>query len=156
AAGYDLGPQLQKLVMSPHAEVRVKVYELARTTAYPDLREQALAEIQADNSAATPAAIAYALAVSSNHTELARQWIESPNTAIAPGASPAWARDLISAGWVGRPAAAPPPGRRALAARALGIAGDQGTEALHRLLADVDPAVVAAACRAAGELRNRA
>ena len=34
--------------------------------------------------------------------------------------------------------------------------GDQGTEALYRLLRDPDPRVVAAACRAAGALRNRA
>ena len=48
------------------------------------------------------------------------------------------------------------PFRRALAATAIRVCGDQGTEALHRLLADQDPAVRMEACRAAGALRNRA
>jgi hypothetical protein len=156
AAGYDLRPQLQKLVTSPHAEVRAKVYELARASAYPDLLDQALQEICAENSAAIPAAIAYALAVSSDHTELAREWIESPNPAIAGAVLTACDRELITLEWIGRAAADPSACRRALAARALGIAGDHGTEALHRLLGDADSAVVAAACRAAGVLRNRA
>jgi AAA family ATP:ADP antiporter len=48
------------------------------------------------------------------------------------------------------------PERRALAAQALAIVGDQGTEILHRLLEDPDASVVAAACRAAGLLKSRA
>jgi AAA family ATP:ADP antiporter len=39
---------------------------------------------------------------------------------------------------------------------ALGVMGDQGTEAMHRLLDDPEPAVVSAAFRAAGTLKNRA
>jgi hypothetical protein len=45
--------------------------------------------------------------------------------------------------------------RRALAARARCGTGDEGIEELHKLLADPEPSVVAAACRAASKLRNR-
>jgi AAA family ATP:ADP antiporter len=55
-----------------------------------------------------------------------------------------------------RAANAPEAGRRELAAVAIAIRGDAGAETLHDLLEDSDPKVVAAACRAAGELKNRA
>src|SRR5262249_12002851 len=48
------------------------------------------------------------------------------------------------------------PARRSLAARAIGVRGDQGTGALHHLLEDRDPETAHEACRAAGVLRNRA
>jgi AAA family ATP:ADP antiporter len=58
--------------------------------------------------------------------------------------------------WISRTARDADPRRRVLAARTLAIRGDQGTEAIHQLLADPDAQVAAAACRAAGTLRNRA
>ncbi|MDQ2946970.1 MAG: HEAT repeat domain-containing protein, partial [Acidobacteriota bacterium] len=47
------------------------------------------------------------------------------------------------------------PKRRRLAALAVSARGDQGTEVLHQLLNDNDPAVVEAAFHSAGSLQNR-
>jgi HEAT repeat protein len=63
--------------------------------------------------------------------------------------------DVITHEWISAAAQDPTPERRALAARAIGAAGDPDTEVLFRLLEDPDSRVIAAACRAAGELRNR-
>jgi ATP/ADP translocase len=156
AQAYDLKPQLARLASSPHAEVRAKVYELAREAAFPDLCQRALDEIHSADRTAAPAAVAYALAVSPERQELARQWIENPNPVIAGAALAAADREVITPEWINLAAGDVSAGRRALAASALGMAGDQGTNALHRLLDDVDPAVVGAACRAAGHLCNRA
>jgi AAA family ATP:ADP antiporter len=159
--GYDLRPQLRALVAVPLDEVRGKVYEQARAIKFGALFEDALREIRS-GGAATKAAIAYALAVSPDPGPLAEEWIGSPDHRLAEAAVEAYvahsedARDLISPEWIGARSCDTDPRRRALAARALGIAGDQGTEALHRLLQDPDRAVATIACRAAGELRNRA
>jgi AAA family ATP:ADP antiporter len=64
--------------------------------------------------------------------------------------------EVISFDWISQASQDPDPQRRRLAAIALGTTGDQGTEALHRLLEDSEPVVVEAACRAAGQLKNRA
>jgi AAA family ATP:ADP antiporter len=65
------------------------------------------------------------------------------------------AEQLITREWLGRTANSIDPERRALAATAIGVRGDSGTEALHALLADPDARVAAAACRSAGTLRSR-
>jgi AAA family ATP:ADP antiporter len=70
-------------------------------------------------------------------------------------ARPALATDVITREWIAAAAQDGDVQRRALGARAVAVTGDQGTEVLHRLLADPDARVVAAACRAAGALRNR-
>jgi len=156
AAGYDLHSQLTKLCNSPHADVRAKVYELAREAAFPDLLDYACREIDAADCKAAPPAVAYALAVSPDRRELAGTWIASPSQAIAAAALAGADREMITPAWITEAAADLSADRRALAARALGIFGDQGCDALHRLLCDVDAAVVAAACRAAAALCNRA
>jgi AAA family ATP:ADP antiporter len=156
AAGYDLNPQLAKLALSPHAEVRAKVYELARASLFPDLRERALDEIRTADPAAAPAAVAYALAVSPDRRELIREWMENPNPVIARAALAASDGDMVTPEWINQAAVHLSADRRALAAHALGVAGDQGSDALQRLLRDVDASVVTAACRSAGVLCNRA
>jgi ATP/ADP translocase len=156
AAGYDLQPQFAKLVLSPHEEVRAKVFELARVAGIPDYIERALEDIRKPGVTVSPAAVTYVLAVSPDRLELARQWFENPNLTIAAAALAAAGPELITPEWVNQAAADASPERRALAARALGLAGDQGTDALHRLLGDADASVVATACHAAGVLCNRA
>jgi ATP:ADP antiporter, AAA family len=103
AAGYDLTPQLAALVSSPHAEVRAKVFELARTAGVPDYIERALVEVRTANATVAPAAVSYVLAVSPDRLELARQWIESPNGTIAAAALAAAGPELITPEWVKLP-----------------------------------------------------
>src|SRR5262249_36115650 len=66
------------------------------------------------------------------------------------------AEELITREWLENVANSPDPRRRGLAATAIGVRGDHGTEILHRLLEDPDPSPAVAACRAAGVLKNRA
>ncbi len=61
---------------------------------------------------------------------------------------------LVSRQWLIEAASGPSPERRALAALAVGVRGDEGIDLLHRLLADNDHRVVGAALRAAGRLQN--
>jgi AAA family ATP:ADP antiporter len=153
-----------QLVASPLAEVRAKVFELALASATPGLAEQAMAEIETDSEgdqvAARPA-VAYALAMSEDPSALARRLIDDPNAAVAEGALEAMsgqselAQDLITHEWLTLASQDPDPERRRLAAIAVRVRGDEGTEALHKLLNDPDLAVVAAACRSAGVLKNR-
>jgi ATP/ADP translocase len=156
AAGYDLTPQLYTLATSRHPEVRAKVFELARATGFSDLREQALEEVRQGDPAVVPAAVAYALAVSPDRDDLAGQWIEASNPVLAGAALEGMDRSRISQDWIDSAAADSDPERRALAATAIGMTGDQGSEALHKLLNDPDAKVVAAGCRAAGVLHSRA
>jgi ATP/ADP translocase len=156
AAGYEPEPLLERLVSSAHAEVRAKVYELAQSAAFPGLVERALAEVRGADPKAAAAAVSYALKVSPDARALAREWIESPDAAIAGAALAAADRDLITPEWIQRAAGELSADRRALAACALGIAGDEGCDALNHLLCDLDASVVVAACRAAGRLSNRA
>ena len=156
AVGYDLKPQLLALASSPHPEVRAKVFELARLTGCPGLRERALEEIRTADPVATPPAILYALTVAPDRDELGKRWIDSSNPMIAGAALEGIDHALISPEWIAAAASDPDASRRALAAKALGIAGDGGSEVLHRLFTDRDRRVVVAGCRAAGVLRSRA
>lgn len=163
APDYDLTPLLCKLATSPFDEVRAKVYQLARAERCPEVASQADEEIRAgrDTAALEPAVI-YAISVSSDRERLAREYLDSENPAVARGAVkalvgwPEMASDLITREWLDRAASDSRPARRALAAAAIGVRGDHGTEALYQLLNDSDTRVAAAACRAAGTLGNRA
>jgi ATP:ADP antiporter, AAA family len=155
AAGYDLKPQLLALATSSHSAVRAKVFELARRVAVSDLRQQAFDEVGESDPAVVPAAVAYVLAISDDRNQLAREWMDSPNPILAGVALEGIDRDQIAQDWIESAASDPAAARRALAAKALGLTGDQGSEALHKLLNDADPKVVAAACRAAGAIRSR-
>jgi len=161
APDYDVRPRLRKLAASPFPEVRAKVYEVARAAGFEELAEIALAEARAGDGAAR-AAVEYALAVSPGRAELAREFLNSPDQRVAEGTlaaladQPGEAAELITHEWLSAAAGDPDPARRALAATSIGVRGDQGTEALYRLLNDPDAKVAAAACQAAGTLRNRA
>ena len=165
AQDYDLGPLLSKLVESPAVEVRAKIFELASVLGYAPLLDRALAEVHGQHpSDAAPAvrtAVSYALAVSPEAQRLLREFLEMRDPSAWEGAMnavharPDLATDVITLGWIEAAAQDADVQRRALGARAVAVTGDQGTEVLHRLLADADTRVVAAACRAAGMLRNR-
>ncbi len=163
---YDLRPLLAKLAGSPAVEVRAKVFELARAENYAPLVDQALAEVHrphsAGNAAAVRAAVGYALTVSGAAQGLLREFLESPDPAVWEGAmdglaaQPELALGVVTHEWILAAASDADVGRRLLAARAVAVTRDKGTDVLHKLLEDPDPRVVAAACRAAGALRDRA
>src|SRR5207302_9843928 len=65
------------------------------------------------------------------------------------------AREAVDYRWLRENAIHSNPRVRALAALVIRAHGDQGTESLHRLLADTDRSVVREAVRTAGVLRSR-
>lgn len=162
--GYDLAPLLSRLAASPAAEVRAEVYEAARTLAHPQLAGHALEEVRgarpAETAAAVRAAVHYVLTVSGDACQLAAEFLNAPDAVIWDGAmdalasQPALVSQALTLEWIQAAAADMDPRRRALAARALGVAGDEA-ERLEKLLDDPDAKVVTAACRAAGVLRLR-
>ena len=158
---YDLAAHLRKLTASPLDEVRAKVYELARAAATPALLEEALAEVHSGrSSAATNPAVAYALSVAPDPVAAAQEFIDSRDLTVAGGVIDAMEtrvelRCLITAERLLAAVGNPEAGRRALAARAISICGDQNG-LLRRLIADPDPEAASAACRAVGRLGERA
>jgi AAA family ATP:ADP antiporter len=153
APNYDARPVVLKAAQSPHSEVREEAYRLATAKHYEGLSIE---------QPRTPASIAYVLAVSPDARQIARNLLNDPDPAVVNAALEALrqhrelAEELVTREWLHGMTDSPDWQRRALAACAIGIRGDQGTEALHRLLEDPDPKVVAGAVRAAGELKNRA
>ncbi len=159
AAGYDLAPQLRKLVASPSAEVRSKVFELARAIRFDGLLGEAQAEVPLE-AASSGAAVAYLLALSPDREALFARFIDRPSTADAAlealTEQRERARQWLSAAWISAALDSPEAWRRALAATAIGLRGDDVTAPLLRLFEDSDERVVSAACRAAGILGSRA
>ncbi len=162
APGYVPDPLLNDLVRSPLAEVRAGCFELARKRWCPGLLEPGLLEVRSGAAGAVEAATRYVLTVVPKPLELARTFLEAENPFVAESTVRAMpelsdtASDLITREWLSEKAADPNPERRRLAAVAIAVRGDSGTEALHRLLQDPAPRVAAAACLAAGKLGNRA
>jgi len=160
APGYDVRPLLQKLAHSAQPAVREKVYEVAAALRYDALLEQALRELRAQGG--PEAAAAYVLALAPDRARLAAELLDDHNPKLAMAAmealrqDPALAEDLIGNEWLEQMAASGDPARRRLAAAALGVRGDGGTELLNRLMEDLDVETARAACRSAGALRNRA
>jgi AAA family ATP:ADP antiporter len=162
--GYDLRPLLAELVDHDDGEVRAKVYELGRRLRYDGLVARARSESErtVGSASALREAIAYLLTTSEQPKLAAENLLHHAHEAVVEAALEAIAKlpgiegDLISHEWIQAAAADPAPARRRLAAEALRVRGDQGSEALHRLLEDGDRRVVLAACKAAGALRNRA
>ena len=158
---YEMAPLLEKLARSRHAEVRAKVYELARARGFDGIVTQAREELLAVGiaPAAEQAAAAYLVGLS---VESAKAFLDSPNIARGHGAldalaaQPSLAPDAISTDWLRDAAADPDPRKRVLVARAAGLAGAPGVAVVQELLEDPDSSVVRAACAAAGVLRNRA
>jgi ATP/ADP translocase len=152
APGYDIGPTLARAVESRYPEVRDKAYRIAAAARFDGLPV---------DHPGTPAEVAYVLTVSPDRERLARDFLDDPNPAIVDAAleslraDRALAQQLITRDWLRNMAESAQPRRRALAACAIGVRGDQGTEALHRLLDDPDLDVAIAAVRSAGQLRNR-
>lgn len=164
APGHRTDSLLSELVKSPHAEVRAKVFEVARKTGNPALSEAAFAELRnarGGSAGAVREAILYAMSADAEPLSLARRLLDHPNADAPPSvldalaARPELARELIGHDWLRATASDADPRRRALAAQAIGIRGDAGTEALFALLNDPDPGVATQAIRTAGALKSR-
>ncbi len=163
APGYDPAPLLVEIAASPSEAVRAKVYETARRTGFQGLLDRALAELSGRRVPAdlARAAVSYVLAVSPDVTRTAAALIEHPDCGVVAATLAALegnkqlAQALVTRDWLLAAADSDTPERRAVAAYAVGVRGDEGTDVLHHLLADAHESVVAAACRAAGRLRNR-
>lgn len=166
AVHYDLNPVLLRLASRPSAELRGKVYEVAWFVRFEGLFDAALSEIQSaqpgDSSPSLKPAVAYVLSFSKDGMALAQQLMDNPNPWIAESAvttirtREGWVRRLITGDWLAAGIQDPAPQRRSLTAFAIEVLGDENTGALQKLLQDENPQVAAAACRAAGALRNRA
>ena len=165
APHYEIRPLLQKLALAPEPrEVREKMYEIAADLRWDGVLERAIREIRAGGEAGDlpRAAVPYALSVAPDRARLAAELLDDANPQLVEGALEALrgdaelAEELITRDWLNRMVRAEDPRRRALAAAAIGVRGDRGTEALHGLLVDPDPLVAGAACRAAGAVKNRA
>jgi ATP/ADP translocase/HEAT repeat protein len=161
--GYELTGQLRALANSPHAEVRAKIYALAEDLQFGELAERAQQEIHSPdhNQPAIGPAVSYVLSTSTDRMRLSNEFLGSSNPLIVQGvlhalsSRPDEARELITREWITEAAGSSEAGQRALAAQAIGVRGDQGTEALYHLLNDRETSVATVACRAAGALRNR-
>lgn len=164
APRYDVRPLLAKLAASGLPDVRAKIYEIALRLRWSGVLETAMNEVRAARQPSvivTPGAVPYALALTPDRARLAADLLEGPNLSLVRGAVEALRADrelaqaLITQEWIRRMAQSADPERRALAAAAIGVRGDQGSDVLHGLIEDADPVAAAAACRAAGALRNR-
>ena len=163
APAYDVRPLLQNVIRDRREpEVRLKIYDIAARLKFEGVTDEAMIDARRDIREAGPqivaAAVQYAVQVAHGRAPLAAQWLENPHTArgVLEGlrSNPAEAREIIAPAWLDAAAASPDPQRRALAALAVGVRGDQAG-ALNRLLEDADSSVAAEACRTAGLLRNR-
>lgn len=163
APQYDLKPLLGRLARHSSPEVRGKTYELARSIRFEGVLDSALKEVWGSapgEEGSIRQAVAYILSFSEQATELTHLFLDHPNWVVGEGALEALQReaaaDFVTNVWLATAAADENPQRRCLAALAVGVRGDQGTEVLFRLLEDADPRVVRAAFRAAGSVQNRA
>ena len=167
APGYDLAPVLTRLSTSPMDEVRATVYDLARTAECPGLLATANAEIQSvagvpGTSAVVGKAVAYVIAVSPEAADRAAAFLNHVNPAVVEAAieamndKPQLAGKVLTHDWISAAAGHPDARRRRIAALAIAVRGQENANELARLLQDADNDVVAAACRAAGKLGNRA
>lgn len=153
APGYDAKPVIARAAESRLPEVREKAYRLAAALRYDGLTI---------GRPETPASIQYALAVSSEREKIAREFLDHSEPSIVSAAleslreDPALAQELVTREWLNKMEHSDDPRRRAIAATAIGVRGDQGIETLYRLLEDPDPLVAGAAIRASSGLKNRA
>ena len=161
AAAYDLRPLLRKLAGAAALDVRAKVYELAVSLGDSSLLEEARAEASRPDSAAIPA-VSYLVRFSPDRERITAALLEDPDPLRARGAvealrsDPDLAARLLTREWLSRAARSEDPARREIAALAIGVRGDHGTEALYSLLTDPDLEVARQACDSAGALGNRA
>jgi ATP/ADP translocase len=150
---YDVRPLLQKAVASPHPELRDQAYDIGAAIRYEGLRW--------NKPVRSPAEVAYAIAISPDRARLASDFLNGPDPAAANAALEALrndtlaARQAISGEWLERMAASPDPERRALAATAIAVRGDQRAESLCQFMEDPDSRPAMAACRAAALMKDR-
>jgi AAA family ATP:ADP antiporter len=169
APAYDLSPVLRRLSRSPLPEVRARVYEVAAAAASVHILDAALAEISspdradgAQPSSALKHAVAYVLTVSPESAKRAAEFLHHANLEVVEGSiealhtNPQLSRYVLTPEWIRTAAEHPNPELRRLAALAIAIRGEEAGSELARLLGDREPRVVAAACKAAGKLGNRA
>ena len=166
APGYDPRPLLTRLAGSSLPDVRAKVYEMAASAGMPDFRDRANADIRfsgpATNRELVLNAVRYVLTNNADARPVAVLLLNHPNPVVVEGAllflasTPDLAEELIGKQWLSAAVSSRDPMRRRLAAIALRPRGDRGTEVLHELLDDNDPAVLEAAFATAGALQNRA
>ncbi len=162
AEGYNIRPLLARLAASPLEDVRAKVYEHRGAPHHARLFEPGtrIAPRSTHRAAAREAA-RYVVSVSANNAALAREWLDSGHSDIQEGViealadQPDLAAEIVPSSWINDHAASEDWRQRALAARVLAGRGDRGLETLYHLLADPDPRVASAACRAAAALKNR-
>ncbi len=165
AKRYRFPRLLPKLAVSRQPEIRARAYELAAESRDESLVDNAHADVRLAGPASDPglvlAATKYVLEMAPETRPVAALLLNYPNPMVVEGAldflvkRPELARDLITHDWLTEVATNEDPKRRRLAAFAVRARGDQGTEVLHKLFADDDPAVVTAACQCAAALQNR-
>ena len=153
APHYELGLALARAAESSDPELRAKAFEIAAARNIPGLEWSRPPRV--------PAEVAYAIAMAPERSGMAASFLDDSNAVIAlaaldaVGSDAALARSLLTPAWVEREAASAEPARRALAASALGVLGEDAGGLLAGLMRDPDPDTAAAACRAAGVLKNR-
>jgi AAA family ATP:ADP antiporter len=165
AQGYSFRKLLPKLAASRAPEIRARAYDLAASAGDRSLLDSANGDIRQAaahaDAALVRSAVQYVLAMTPEEHAMAILLLNHPNPLVIEGAldylrsKPEMARELIGHEWLSQIATDDDPRRRKLAAFGVAARGDQGTEALHGLLTDEDPAVAAAACQAAAQLQNR-
>ncbi len=165
ASGYKIGPLLGRLIDNAGVEVRLKIFEIAAQAGIPDFIEQANRDLRSarpgENRELVSSAVRYLFSVTPEQRSIAALLLNHPNPTVTEGAlraliaQPDLARELIKDEWLEEAAASADSKRRRLAALAVSASGDHGTQVLHRLLDDSDPAVVEAAFHSAGSLQNR-
>ncbi len=164
APGYNLAPLLSEVVNSPAEEIRAKVYELARGIEFPDLLAHAKLDVESCESNSDDLvreAVGYVLATSADAELLADEFVNHSNCTLAEAAlkalseNPELVQSLVTHEWLLEAASSSDPDRRALAAFAVGVRGDEGTGVLHDLLKDPSVRVVSIAAESAGKLGNR-
>jgi ATP:ADP antiporter, AAA family len=157
---YPIAPLLERLARGGVPEVRAKVYELAASRRDAGLLQEARREWDQRSGAEVPA-VGYLIAMAPDRARIAAGALDDADAACVRGALEALRSDrelaaaLITREWLERAANSEDPARREAAALAVGVRGDQGTEALFRLLADESPLVARTACISAGSLANR-
>ncbi|MBC7928003.1 MAG: hypothetical protein H7039_20345 [Bryobacteraceae bacterium] len=165
APRYPVAAKLREIARHKSPEVRAKVFELATESKQADLLEAASSELRSsrvgEDNVAIPAAVRYSVEFSPEAAELAGRLLNHPNHNVASTAVgalahfPDLAAKLITPEWIEEHACASDSSKRRLAAIGIGIRGDEGIVALHRLLRDSEPQVATAAARTAGKLQNR-
>jgi AAA family ATP:ADP antiporter len=166
APGYEVTPLLRKLVNANDLEVREQVFQAAllrRDDVVLESAVNAIRAAQAGELATLPrTAVPYALAIAPDRVRLAAELLDDANLDLVAGtlqalrADPDLGQGILTRDWVLRMAASADPRRRALAAQACATACGEETDILNRLMEDSDVQTAAAACKAAGESRNKA